>query len=46
MWWTKETRGQIPIPKASDPMLSSKLWFEIPEDYQEGVVIDSIFKTE
>lgn len=45
-WWTKETRGEIPIPKACDPMLSSKLWFEIPADYKEGVVIDSIFKTE
>lgn len=42
--WKKETRRTIPIPSAADPAKSSKKWFEIPEDYTEGVVIKSIFK--
>lgn len=42
--WTRESRGTIPIPAAADPLHSSKRWFEIPEDYTEGVVIKSIFK--
>lgn len=42
--WTRETRGTIPIPAAADPQHSSKRWFEIPEDYTEGLVIKSIFK--
>ncbi len=43
-WWTKETRAEIPIPSAADPTVSSKHWFEIPEGYTEGIVMDSIFK--
>lgn len=43
--WTRETRRLIPIPSAADPTKSSKKWFEIPEDYTEGVVIKSIIKT-
>lgn len=42
--WTKESRRTIPIPSAADPQNSSKKWFEIPEDYTEGIVIKSIFK--
>lgn len=42
--WTRETRKTIPIPSAADPYESSKKWFEIPENYEEGIVIESIFK--
>ena len=42
--WTRESRREIPIPSAVDPQNSSQKWFEIPEDYTEGVVIKSIFK--
>lgn len=42
--WTRETRRTIPIPSAANPEHSSKKWFEIPEGYKEGVVINSIFK--
>lgn len=44
MTWTRESRRAIPIPSAVNPHNSSKKWFEIPEDYNEGVVIKSIFK--
>ena len=43
-WWTRETRAEIPIPAAMDASASSKHWFEIPEGYTEGVVMESIFK--
>lgn len=42
--WTRETRKTIPIPSAVGPEISSKKWFEIPDDYTEGIVIKSIIK--
>ena len=42
--WTKESRKMIPIPSAANPNESSKKWFQIPKDYREGIVIESIFK--
>lgn len=42
--WTRETRKTIVSPNSVDPNESSKTWFEIPENYTEGIVIDSIFK--
>lgn len=42
--WTRETRKTIPIPSAVSPEISSKKWFEIPDDYTEGIVIKSVIK--
>lgn len=42
--WTRETRKTIPIPEAVDPEQASSNWFNVPENYTEGVVIKSIIK--